>query len=61
MDYTKKSPVILSLCTGGRGLERGLERAFEVLGNGVVEQTAEKAFIHLLLQHYESRNSITVQ
>lgn len=32
MDYTKESPVILSLCTGMRGLERGLERAFESIG-----------------------------
>ncbi len=27
MDTTEKSPVILSLCTGVRGLERGIERA----------------------------------
>lgn len=27
MDNTKESPVILSLCTGIRGLERGIERA----------------------------------
>lgn len=32
MDYTKKSPVILSLCTGMRGLERGIERVFNRLG-----------------------------
>ncbi len=31
MDYTKESPVILSLCPGMRGLERGVERAFERL------------------------------
>ena len=26
MDYTKKSPTVLSLCTGYGGLERGIER-----------------------------------
>ncbi len=29
MDTTKKSPIIISLCTGIRGLERGLERALQ--------------------------------
>lgn len=29
MDFTKQSPVILSLCTGMRGLERGIERAMQ--------------------------------
>ncbi len=32
MDYTKKSPVILSLCPGMLGLERGFERAATRLG-----------------------------
>lgn len=29
MDITKESPIIISLCTGIRGLERGLERALQ--------------------------------
>lgn len=32
MDYTEKSPAILSLCPGVLGIERGLGRAFERLG-----------------------------
>lgn len=32
MDFTEQSPVILSLCTGMRGLERGIERACERIG-----------------------------
>lgn len=31
MDFTKHSPTLLSFCSGIRGLERGLERAFERL------------------------------
>ena len=31
MDFTKESPVILSVCPGILGLERGLERAFQKL------------------------------
>lgn len=31
MDYTQQSPVILSLCSGMRGIERGLECAFNQL------------------------------
>lgn len=35
MDNTFKSPAILSLCTGMRGLERGIERAIGTAGGGI--------------------------
>jgi len=34
VDYTQQPARILSLCTGSRGLERGLERSFGLLGWG---------------------------
>lgn len=54
MDTTKKSPTILSLCTGIRGIERGIERAIQGRCNVAAYVEIESFIIENLLAGMES-------